>query len=1124
MKFGQYNSATGATTTDSTFGISDENLASNLIATTFSNIFQGSIPAEDAPWIQSISNVGTFVDNNTIPFAGVTADVGLSMVLGTPFLAILGDDATDIALDPTTHGLNVYVATEATISYIFDNNTNAGTADSALANPYISETEQGVPGYDATTNQTALQAGGITPIIQLTSAADVMQTTGGTENIAVRFKLAGSETQTPVTLFNSTLYVAEYYLRDSSCTDVEKYIAVYGFFAVGVCGCTIFGNQNSPSLYPWQTSNTSTWPVAYSGIPNCTNNYTEQSPSPAGDESSLCFVPDDELSSCNSLYQQCILNPVNQCLDDVVIPDLETGLATGDVFEQGGSYYYPVETAVTVRIDGIWNPTVNVYEINPALNYVIKVFLDGTEEPSLQQGISDGTVAEAGGNAQAIDHDFVFQGVSSYYFVIEYQNPTGTIWENIQGLGPVCAVSLPVINVDLVCPINVGCTDPDAINTDDNATFDDGSCNYADCEEIFLENVGGFTDVSVTTSNATSSCESLTTTVLGQTVTTDYTQVNSDGEATVRVIVDHEIEDFPAQQCYIVICSVNTTGVVNVSSASALLEIILLSWATTTAEGGIIDIGNGAQAVISKLQELDVLYTATTGATQDYVNRDYDEAAGSDNGYTFTGLAPGTYYMFVIPPPELLSGISEFYTATCTNQTIDFLDQISTFTVGLNQPSGGPCDEDCGNPLGCDEEVYGCTDPDNEAYNELATIDDGSCVPDPACPPGSDDPDCIDCETEFASRTLGGDFKRRIDDAASDPCDPTEGGEGCTDPLACNYDPYIDTSNTNNQLCDYCSCAPDSIDCCQGEDCGCDPEIDEECPPPPPPQCPDPNNPDCNPDPPLPCYDTAECPPPPPPCVILGNCPPPPVTPPPPKPPVIPVINPVSVTCEPDFIKQELWSDVQYSAMKCASDEGARMVVKLKSGIEFDEEDLIKLDLITYLFSGGADKQQLPCLWNCNYDSKTRFDKYTAEEKWANSGFKKWASTETYKKGTVVAYFYNQRGITHVSYFSAMRDIGPKEVHPMYKSSPWKLVVDTKPRTTDPLGIADGTETYLKDMYEYFVRFCTSCETGEVPDATPAVGEPGEDDARNTIGISRKAQRPGNQTGIIGPDGEEIIF
>jgi len=198
------------------------------------------------------------------------------------------------------------------------------------------------------------------------------------------------------------------------------------------------------------------------------------------------------------------------------------------------------------------------------------------------------------------------------------------------------------------------------------------------------------------------------------------------------------------------------------------------------------------------------------------------------------------------------------------------------------------------------------------------------------------------------------------------------------------------------------------------------------------------------------------------------------------------------------------------------------MVIKLKHGIEFDEEDLIKLDLITYLFNGGADGQELPCLFNCSYETKTRFDKYTAKEKWANGGFKKWASTDTYKKGTIVAYFYNMRGRTHISYFSAMRDIAPKEIHPKYKSSGWKQIVDIQPKTVDPLKISNGTEPYLEDLYNYFVRFCQSCSVQAAPE--PKDHSRVTDDRRNAVGISKPGASQTSQTGIIGPDGEEIIF
>ena len=146
-----------------------------------------------------------------------------------------------------------------------------------------------------------------------------------------------------------------------------------------------------------------------------------------------------------------------------------------------------------------------------------------------------------------------------------------------------------------------------------------------------------------------------------------------------------------------------------------------------------------------------------------------------------------------------------------------------------------------------------------------------------------------------------------------------------------------------------------------------------------------------------------------------------------------------------------------------------------------------------------------------------------------------------------------------------MRDIAPGELHPKYKDSPWKQVIDRKPKTVDPLGIANGTETYLEDLYNYFVRFCTSCTVSQNggggviddgnggtvigdPDSGGGGGQgnintnidtyqhgdggastitgtgPGKYD-RNPTGISKKkTTRSNNRTGIIGPDGEEIIF
>ena len=105
-----------------------------------------------------------------------------------------------------------------------------------------------------------------------------------------------------------------------------------------------------------------------------------------------------------------------------------------------------------------------------------------------------------------------------------------------------------------------------------------------------------------------SSCETQTVTVLGQTIETSYVNVNADGTINVKVIVDTAVEEFPATQCYIVITPAATSGLVGVGSASDLLDIIIQNWATTSEDGGFIDLGNEGYAQISKLQNIDVDY------------------------------------------------------------------------------------------------------------------------------------------------------------------------------------------------------------------------------------------------------------------------------------------------------------------------------------------------------------------------------------------------------------------------------------------------------------------------------------------------------------------------------------
>ena len=43
----------------------------------------------------------------------------------------------------------------------------------------------------------------------------------------------------------------------------------------------------------------------------------------------------------------------------------------------------------------------------------------------------------------------------------------------------------------------------------------------------------------------------------------------------------------------------------------------------------------------------------------------------------------------------------------------------------------------------------------------------------------------------------------------------------------------------------------------------------------------------------------------------------------------------------------------QLAAMSCSADEGSKMYFRLRSGVKYEDRDLVKLTLINYLFNQG---------------------------------------------------------------------------------------------------------------------------------------------------------------------------
>jgi hypothetical protein len=435
------------------------------------------------------------------------------------------------------------------------------------------------------------------------------------------------------------------------------------------------------------------------------------------------------------------------------------------------------------------------------------------------------------------------------------------------------------------------------------------------------------------------------------------------------------------------------------------------------------------------------------------------------------------------------------------------------------------CEEPC-QGIDCEEYTTGCTDPQATNYNPDASLDDQSCeYASTFCEQNPTDELCIDC-------TDAGQFplvpRRSSGNLDVDLCDPVTGSDGyCTDPNACNYSPDAPLELSNNQLCDYCSCVgADDVDC--NDDADCDPATDPNCQPPEP-ECPDPGNPNCDPDIFDPCPGD-DCGPPLDPCVILGNCPQddgdgdgdgPDVV-------IDDEVETIEVTCIPDVAgvdsAEAYWDNVLQKAFQCVSEEGKKMMFKMKAGVEHDRTDLLKISLITYLLNGGTDNSELPCIFNCNYESAELRKTNDCTARWAAKGFKFYNSTDTYAKGDVVLYYYLRGGVMTRNYYIATRTITPIDPHPRYPQSGWDRCRNVRVRTKDTNSIATGDETYLTTFWEFITRYCSECSIiTDNAQASENLVDPKI--LKNYLDRKKDPEDfTGNASGILGEDGEEIIF
>mgnify|MGYP003144468499 CR=1 FL=1 len=940
--------------------------------------------------------------------------------------------------------------------------------------------------------------------------------------------LDGENGSTLAGLLSGRAYILELTLEPTdktpaTCTsllaDKAKIVSV---FWVTFCSCAESNPTNDYlytamsgddyGIYAWQ--NTIPFPiVGYTGVgsPSCPDAVATSAL--AGDSDypvSICYQPDQELSTCDGFFLHCIAQTQIDC---ATLADITPGLNVENELytdDEGLSYFLPiVDASITVLIEGVYNPVGNGYTSPEGLEYTVTV--TGPGEYSQIQSNVNGVpqVSNSAGASSAISHVFSGMAAAGEYTVTWVY--TGPYPADFTGDAPCTYAQTITINnpsaaeLDGGCvEIFPGCTDPVAPNYDSQANIDNGTCLPPEevCQEVWAN---PSLSVAAVPTNSTSTCSEDSFTVGGVTYDVEIPAADNNGELEVTVtytpptageeltVNTFAILIFPSEN--------NITGLENVIDSSIALFSSPGFYPTAEATGTTVLPGN--------IGYYSTLFTVGS------IEQDFE--------HTFTGLPPGVYYAIAIP--NFGGDIAE-----CAGEPfIIFEDNIETFIVDMDAPTE-TCLEACVETP-CGGHTPGCTDETANNFNPAATIDDGTCQFDATfCedPANSNHELCLGCDDANALGapgfvSTGGRSAGRTAD--EDPlCDPYNGSDGeCTDPYACNYNP--DAVVSNNQLCDYCGCDGADDELCNSDD-DCDP-ADPNCQGFEP-ECPDPGNPACDPVIYDPCPD-GQCGPPIEPCLILGNC----------------TGNEgeggddeptftweepvIELTCFPDVLgvdnQDAFFDDVIKSAFQCMSEEGKKMLFKMKAGVDYDDNDLLKMSLVSYLLNGGLYNDDLPCLFNCNgYDSKQRNEVFDAKEAWVKGGARFWNSTDTFKRNEVVVYYYPINGVMTRNIYQASREITPLDKAPRYPGSGWHRLKTVTVRTKDSNGIATGNEEYLTTFIEYMRRFCQSCEIEQRrdpedvnnvdPQNLPNYLDPKVND--NTTNR--------NPSGILGEDGDEIIF